>query len=212
MATATATPNATTAAAGTAGTTTTHGLQHTWVLWEHMPVERGASEQQWKDSMKQICEFSTVEEFWNHWAFVPRPSEIFSDGKTSKSVAGRTIDTFSIFKKGIKPEWEDPENAKGSELFIRKTLAPEMADWYWENLVLSVLGETLEEDDEVCGCRIVDKTKKTNKDSRLLYRLELWLRTKDQGVQERIKVRMADLMTDGKPKHVLEHICATNHK
>ena len=80
--------------------------------------------------MKQVCEFSTVEDFWKHWAYVPRPSEIFSDGKSHKSVAGRTIDTFSIFKKGIKPEWEDPENAKGCEIYLRKTLNGDQTDLY----------------------------------------------------------------------------------
>jgi hypothetical protein len=50
-----------------------HQLQNTWVLWEHVPVERGASAEVWANSMKQVCEFSTVEDFWKHWAFIPRP-------------------------------------------------------------------------------------------------------------------------------------------
>ncbi len=50
-----------------------HSLQHTWVLWEHVPVERGATTEQWANSMKQVCEFSTVEDFWKNWAYIPRP-------------------------------------------------------------------------------------------------------------------------------------------
>jgi hypothetical protein len=137
-------------------------------------------------------------------------SEIFTEGK-HKNAAGRTIDTFSIFKKGIKPEWEDPENAKGSEIFFRKTLPPDLTDLYWENLVLGVLGETIEEDDEICGCRVVDKTKRTGRDTRPLYRFEVWLRTKDEAVVERTKKVVADIMTDGKSKTLGEAFGFARH-
>ena len=122
-------------------------------------------------------------------------SEIFSDGQNKKTVGGRNIDTFSLFKKGIRPEWEDPINAKGSEIFLRNTLNAEMSDQYWENLILGVLGETLEEDDEICGCRIVDKSKKGNwKDQRPVYRYEVWMRTKDGAVVD--KVTVVDVMAE----------------
>lgn len=48
----------------------------------------------------QVCEFSTVEEFWKYWSFIPRPSEILYDGNTRKEIEGRTIDAYSVFKKG----------------------------------------------------------------------------------------------------------------
>ena len=137
-------------------------------------------------------------------------SEIFSDGQNKKSIGGRTIDTFSMFKKGIRPEWEDPANAKGGEIFLRKTLNPETSDLYWENLVLGVLGESIEDEDEICGCRIVDKTKK-GKDTRPLYRFEVWLRSKDSSIADKIKVKTADVMTDGKPKAVLEAFAYADH-
>ena len=160
----------------------THPLQHTWVLWEHKQI---AKQDEWKNSMREICEFSTVEEFWRYWSFVPRPSEVLYDGISRKEIEGRTIDAFSVFKKGIRPEWEDIANRTGSELSCRKTMTVDILDAYWENLVLGLIGEIVDENDEICGCRVVDKSKKGS--NRCYYRLELWLRTANVEVGERIR-------------------------
>jgi hypothetical protein len=45
-------------------------------------------------------------------------------------------------------------------LYCRKPFTPDQLDVYWENLVLSLLGETIDDGDEVCGCRVVDKSPK----------------------------------------------------
>jgi hypothetical protein len=49
--------------------------------------------------MREACEFSSVEDFWRFWSFLPRPSEVFFDGNTRKEVEGKTIDGYSLFKK-----------------------------------------------------------------------------------------------------------------
>lgn len=41
---------------------------------------------------------------------------------------------------------------------FRETFHPEQLDIYWENLVLALIGETIDEGDEICGCRVVDKS------------------------------------------------------
>ena len=154
----------------------THPLQHVWVLWEH---KSSTSVEGFGNSMREVCEFATVEEFWKFWCFVPKPSEVLFDGqsrkgkfnshscecrrywyafkrivssvsiqfyilkifscsvlstlfncviglsyckllhKTFTEVEGRNIEAFSIFKKGIRPEWEDIVNRTGGELTCR---------------------------------------------------------------------------------------------
>lgn len=86
-----------------------------------------------------------------------------------------------------------------------------MCDLYWENLILGMLGEALEEDDEICGCRIVDKTKKGWKDSRPIYRFEVWLRTKESAIIDKAKARTAEVMTDGKPKALIDAFGYSDH-
>ena len=41
-----------------------------------------------------------------------------------------------------------------------KSFQPDQLDIYWENLVLALIGETIDDADEVCGCRVVDKSTK----------------------------------------------------
>ena len=74
-------------------------------------------------------------------------------------------------------------------------MSMEFVDHYWENMVFALLGETIDENDEICGCRVVDKSKKGS--SRTLFRLELWLKSGNQEVGERIRLRLVDALTEG---------------
>ena len=118
------------------------------------------------------------------------------DGHQKKDILQRKIDAFSIFKRGIRPEWEDPQNHKASELSTVAAFDFDI-DVLWENLVLGLIGETIEVCDEICGCRVVDKYKK-GKTSKPLFRVELWFKPhvkKDEA--ERIKVRLLETLADG---------------
>lgn len=146
------------------------------------------TKQEWANLQKKVFEFSTVEDFWRNFDYVPKPSEVFYDGKSRKRVGqppqDRIIESFSLFKRGIAPEWEDKENINGGEWNLRKQgRNPDEAgllDEWWENLVLGLVGETIDIGDYVTGARVVDKS--NGKGSALVYRIELWLRTKDEQV------------------------------
>jgi hypothetical protein len=55
---------------------------------------------------------------------------------------------------------------------------PILQDEYWTNLVLGMIGETIDAGDEICGARVVDKSV----GSRCTYRLELWFRKNDEKI------------------------------
>jgi hypothetical protein len=132
-----------------------------------------------------------------HYICVLLNSDVFSGAK-NREVEGRVLNGFSLFKKGIRPEWEDEANAQGSEYLCRKTMTLSEIDVHWENLVLACIGEMIDERNEICGCRVVDKSKKGN--NRQIFRLELWLRGRDEELGERIKTRMMDVLSDGDKK------------
>lgn len=169
-----------------------------WVLWEHAG---GANKDpnKWKENMKPLCEVKTIENFWQYFNHIPRPSEVFFDGDSRKKLGpeGKTVEEYSLFKKGIEPEWGDPRNVTGGEWYCRQYLEPEILDLYWLNLVMGVVGETIESEENsvhINGARVVDKGR-----SYAMFRLELWIDTRDPEIKERIRTRMVDIMTDGQP-------------
>mmetsp|Transcript_38822 Transcript_38822/g.124457 ORF Transcript_38822/g.124457 Transcript_38822/m.124457 type:complete len:211 (+) Transcript_38822:42-674(+) len=180
-----------------------HPTEHRWVLWEHRSSEKKSmTAKEWADNQKQVFSFSTVEEFWRHFTFIPNPSEVFYDGKSRKRVGpppnDRYIESFSLFKEGIAPEWEDPLNIHGGEWNLRKSGRglDDSVDHFWFNLVLGLVGETIDHGDYVAGARVVDKS--NGKGAHSVYRVELWLKTKDEAVKEQLKAKLIDVMTDGR--------------
>eukprot|EP00440_Ansanella_granifera_P071697 gb/GFBE01077808.1/.p1 GENE.gb/GFBE01077808.1/~~gb/GFBE01077808.1/.p1 ORF type:complete len:232 (+),score=62.85 gb/GFBE01077808.1/:1-696(+) len=144
-------------------------LGDTWSLWEQ-PL--GAAENQ---DLREVCTFSSVKEFWAVWNHVPQPS-ILLDGKRWTRIAKdgkkEVIDKFMVFRKGIKPQWEDPKNENGGE--YRVELKPDIGggtiDELWNNVVLGVVGEIIDPAEFITGVRFLDKlgTKKP------CLRIELW--------------------------------------
>ena len=145
--------------------------------------------------MSELAHFSTVEDFWRNFSHVPSPSEVFFDGECRKKVGGKIVEEFSLFKKGIEPEWGDPMNAKGGEWFCRQYFDADVLDLYWQNLVLAVVGETLEDalstsNDVVNGIRVVDKSRNYP-----TYKLEIWF---NAGMnEEEVKEKLLKIVTDG---------------
>jgi hypothetical protein len=183
-----------------------HPLEHKWTFWEHKAAEKKTmSKKEWGELQRKLFTFDTVEEFWRYYAHIPTPSAVFYDGKAGKKRVGkppddRQIESFSLFKDGISPEWEDSANMSGGEWNLRKSSrdgrdSPMIDDW-WQNIVLGLVGHTIEDKDEICGARIVDKS--GNKGSNQVFRIELWLRTKDSKVIKKILDKMIEVMLDGK--------------
>ncbi|GMH77127.1 hypothetical protein TrRE_jg4455 [Triparma retinervis] len=174
-----------------------HPLNSEWTMWHGDALEKD-----WSKKIQPICDFSTVEEFWQYFNHIPRPGKVFFDGESKASVgpSNKVIDELSIFKKGIKPEWEDPQNRDGGCFYIRQALDPDQVDIYWQNTVLALIGETLDEKDSIAGARIVDKGKNF-----ALYRFELWLKTADEEVVNKIKERFHACIKEGSPNFKKGH-------
>lgn len=170
------------------------------MLWKHTGGHK-KDPNAWKDSMKPLCSFSTIEDFWRYFNHIPHPSKVFFDGDYRKRVglSNEIIEEYSLFKKGIEPEWSDPKNGPGGEWFWRTNLDGELLDAFWQNMVLGVIGETIEDPAlgaHINGARVVDKGKNYP-----IFKLELWIDTKDVSVRERIKAKLVETMTDGLPGH-----------
>jgi hypothetical protein len=85
-----------------------------------------------------MAEFGTIEDFFSVYQHLKRPSTL------------PLVSDYHIFKKGIRPVWEDDENKKGGKWIVR--LKKGVADRYWEDLILAIVGDQFAEaSEEVCG-------------------------------------------------------------
>eukprot|EP00929_Paragymnodinium_shiwhaense_P040137 TRINITY_DN20980_c0_g1_i1.p2 TRINITY_DN20980_c0_g1~~TRINITY_DN20980_c0_g1_i1.p2 ORF type:complete len:244 (+),score=55.04 TRINITY_DN20980_c0_g1_i1:186-917(+) len=152
-------------------------LANTWVLWEQpSSTQSGARGAEW--SIRKVCEFSTVQEFWSIWNGLPQPSELIEGKKFSRTGQNNqthTIEAFMIFKQGIQPEWEDQANAKGGhfQLTLKATTPSGQVDEYWNNIVLAIIGNNIEACKVITGVRLVDKLSAKAKVTDHI-RIELW--------------------------------------
>ena len=61
-------------------------------------------------------------------------------------------------------------------------------------------GETIDEGNEICGCRVVDQTRRT----KAVYKIELWLKTADDIICNKIRSKLSDVIKDGTPTRAPE--------
>ena len=116
-------------------------------------------------SYMQIGSFSTIKEFWCLYNSVPEAGFIH-DG--SVTIGGYTIVAYSVFREGIRPEWEDPQNITGSEWGCRETLNRDQFDNLWKNYILGAIGEQIP---HCVGIRAINKSNRT----RVLHKIEVWM-------------------------------------
>ena len=83
-------------------TSVKHPLNSAWTLWYF----KNDRTKDWSENLREVITFDTVEDFWAIYTHVELASRLsaFSD--------------YSLFKRGVKPMWEDPANAKGGKWVI----------------------------------------------------------------------------------------------
>lgn len=112
-----------------------HPLKTTWNLFYRPPTNKFSD---YEKSTIRLASISTVESFWTIYTHLKRPSSL------------PTVSDYHIFKDGIRPVWEDEANKRGGKWIIR--LKKGVADRYWEDLLLAIVGDQfLEAGEEVCG-------------------------------------------------------------
>ncbi|KAJ5908548.1 Eukaryotic translation initiation factor [Penicillium taxi] len=112
-----------------------HPLKSTWIVWYRPPTPKYSD---YEKSTVPLASIFSVESFWAVYSHLKRPSLL------------PTVSDYHIFKNGIRPVWEDEANKKGGKWIVR--LKKGVADRYWEDLLLAMVGDQFAEaGDEVCG-------------------------------------------------------------
>lgn len=80
--------------------------------------------------MDQIGSFNTVEGFWRFQHQIPPPSEMFTNDRGVNKYGDREIEAVSVFRKDVRPEWEDPKNNFGAEFLLKKSMGGGQLGWF----------------------------------------------------------------------------------
>eukprot|EP01028_Stygiella_incarcerata_P013376 TRINITY_DN82219_c0_g1_i1.p1 TRINITY_DN82219_c0_g1~~TRINITY_DN82219_c0_g1_i1.p1 ORF type:complete len:201 (-),score=56.80 TRINITY_DN82219_c0_g1_i1:141-743(-) len=112
-----------------------HPLQYEWTFWFH---SRQFGDD-YEETLKSGGDFATVEDFWSIFNHVKKPSDLDKGSN------------YYIFKKGIRPVWEDDVNRKGGRWLILFPESYHRLDEAWEELVLAVIGNTMKFVEDVNG-------------------------------------------------------------
>jgi len=86
------------------------------------------------DDIRRVVTFDSVEEFWGLYNNIVPPSQL--PGKAN----------YYLFKDGIVPAWEDPQNKNGGKWSIQvpKEKSKTQIDQMWLYTMLAAIGETFE--------------------------------------------------------------------
>jgi len=146
-------------------------LSSGWTLWT-----QGSG----RYTVSKVVSFETAQEFWEVWDSVPQPGELFESKmfvKESSKSGVSSVAGFMVFRDGIKPEWQDPANAGGGhfQINVKPAAGGGTLDEWWNNLVLGMIGETMECSSRINGVLLRDRTGGTTKGKALdAVRLEIW--------------------------------------
>jgi len=152
-----------------------HPLQNTWTLW-FFKNEKGKD---WESNQKPVIDFDTVEDFWSLYNHIEVASKL------------QVGSDYSLFKKGVKPMWEDPQNKEGGRWLISldRNMRSTELDSFWMEVVLLLVGEGFGEDcGKLVNGAVVNIRNKGDK-------IAIWMATANRGdaildVGRRIKQRL----------------------
>jgi len=108
---------------------TKHPLEHQWTFWYYLN-DKSLS---WDRNYVKLATVGTIEEFWQVYNHI-EPASRISVGCD-----------YSLFKYGIRPDWEDPKNQKGGRWIVEvpiNSLSPlDIIDVSWIETLFILIGE-----------------------------------------------------------------------
>ena len=136
-----------------------HPLEHEWTFWYFFHQE----DKTWSQSLEALVTVSTIEDFWSVINWVESPSSI------------KVGSDFSMFKRGIVPDWSDKSNQKGGRYIVR--CRKEEVDTMWTELMMALIGQNFVDPENDCKINggVVSIRKREDK-------IAIWVRNVSDGL------------------------------
>ncbi len=181
------------------------------------------------DLTRKVATVNDIQSFWKYFMNLPQPSTILGESlkvqrQDEEGTTPHTLAAIMFFRGEIKPEWEHEANKKGGHfqftLQHERTRSgkdsltlvkpdPVSTNWlartdeFWNNLVLGLVGGTIEPDEFVTGIRLVDKVKPPIKPGARPVghlRIEIWFRD----ASDKVKINKLEESIDAHLKSRLD--------
>lgn len=107
------------------------------LAWKQPGASNVSTGLKYEENINKICTFNTVEDFWGYYQHMVRPEQLPIGCD------------FFLFQQDIKPMWEDIANKQGGRFILK--IKKQYGNRFWEDLILSFIGEQFEKNDEICG-------------------------------------------------------------
>lgn len=187
---------------------THHDTKDEWVFWYLVPeMTQAKNDQNWSSFLKQLTEFHSIEDFWLIFNSV-RPISTLPPGCR-----------YYVFRKEdeahrkIQPLWEDPSISGGYEIYneLAIEIAPaqrgkhfqqflteadekthKIAEEYWIDLVLSVLGIQIKHYDKIIGMEYNHRKNKTDLNKSIL-KIGVWTSPLSDDELQEIKENLKEI-------------------
>merc|ERR1711872_1072640 len=132
-----------------------HPLANKWVFWWF----RNDKSKAWEQSQEKIATVDTIEDFWQVYNYI-EPASNLSQGCD-----------YSVFKKGIQPDWEDFQNMSGGRwmVVLDKKISSELLDNHWLEILFILIGEHADEFAPLVNGAVINIRPKNDK-------IAVWLR------------------------------------
>jgi len=108
-----------------------HHLKTSWTFWYSV----GNKNLSWEQNQVKISTVSTIEQFWLLTSQLKPPSKI------------PTGHTYSVFRAGVAPDWEDMANVEGGKWMVscHRAEREDNLDTRWLEVLFMMVGEQMNE-------------------------------------------------------------------
>lgn len=127
-----------------------HPLHDSWTFWYMCSDNKShCAAENWSKGLIPICTVSSIEAFWSAYSHLQVPSKL------------RVKNDYMLFRAGIKPEWEDPNNKRGGswKLVLPQKMRQDKLDTLWTETILSLIGEQYTEGHNINGAYLQRRQK-----------------------------------------------------
>ncbi|KAJ1959014.1 eukaryotic translation initiation factor 4E [Dipsacomyces acuminosporus] len=163
-----------------------HPLNSRWTLWFDNPSKR-TSTSSWTANLKEIVTVANVEDFWGVYNNIAIATDLPNGSN------------YHLFRKGIKPMWEDSANTNGGKWgFQFQRSIGEKVNEHWLHTLLACIGEAFDSSDDVCGAVFSNRKN--------CFRIAVWTRNaSDKEACEAIGRHLKSVLQVHQPLEYVPH-------